>query len=88
MKQCKRSSRILALLTGLSVLMSGMGMLPASAAAGEELDPIADEEKVFPDPATLEPVDVNFAKALQLSLYFYDENKCGTRTGNVEWRGD
>ncbi|MDD6269936.1 MAG: glycoside hydrolase family 9 protein [Oscillospiraceae bacterium] len=35
-------------------------------------------------------VDVNFAKALQLSLYFYDANKCGDGItgGNLEWRGD
>lgn len=35
-------------------------------------------------------VEVNFAKALQLSLYFYDANKCGTGItgGNLEWRGD
>ena len=35
-------------------------------------------------------VDVNFAKALQLSLYFYDANKCGSGItgGNLEWRGD
>ncbi len=35
-------------------------------------------------------VEVNFAKALQLSLYFYDANKCGDGItgGNLEWRGD
>lgn len=35
-------------------------------------------------------VEINFAKALQLSLYFYDANKCGTGItgGNLEWRGD
>ena len=35
-------------------------------------------------------VEVNFAKALQLSLYFYDANKCGSgiTDGNLEWRGD
>ncbi len=35
-------------------------------------------------------VEVNFAKALQLSLYFYDANKCGSGItgGNLEWRGD
>ena len=30
----------------------------------------------------------NFANALQLALCFYDANKCGKRTGNLEWRGD
>ncbi len=35
-------------------------------------------------------VEVNFAKALQYSLYFYDANKCGygITGGNLEWRGD
>jgi len=32
----------------------------------------------------------NWAKALQLSLYFYDANKCGpgVENGRLEWRGD
>ncbi len=42
-------------------------------------------------PATVnaEP-EYNFAKALQLSLYFYDANKCGPGItgGRLEWRGD
>lgn len=82
--------RWLAILASAAVLLTGTGALPAFAAAGEELDPIADSEKVFPDPDTLKPVDVNFAKALQLSLYFYDANKCGSGItgGNLEWRGD
>lgn len=35
-------------------------------------------------------IEVNFAKALQMSLYFYDANKCGDGItgGNLEWRGD
>ncbi len=39
---------------------------------------------------TSSDVEVNFAKALQLSLYFYDANKCGSgiTDGNLEWRGD
>ncbi len=82
--------RMLALLAGAAVLVTGTGILPAAAAAGEELDPIADEDKKFPDPEDIKPVDVNFAKALQLSLYFYDANKCGEGItgGNLEWRGD
>ena len=37
-----------------------------------------------------EEVEINFAKALQMSLYFYDANKCGSGItgGNLEWRGD
>ena len=39
---------------------------------------------------TATEVDVNFAKALQLSMYFYDANKCGPGItgGNLDWRGD
>ena len=35
-------------------------------------------------------VEINFARALQLSLYFYDANKCGPGItgGRLEWRGD
>lgn len=35
-------------------------------------------------------VEYNFAKALQLSMYFYDANKCGPgiEGGRLEWRGD
>lgn len=35
-------------------------------------------------------VEINFAAALQDSLYFYDANKCGDGItgGNLEWRGD
>ena len=85
------SKRFLALLTGTAMLLTGIVPLTAAAGAGaegEELETVAEEDKILPDPDTLKPVDVNFAKALQLSLYFYDENKCGTRTGNVEWRGN
>lgn len=34
--------------------------------------------------------EYNFAKALQLSLYFFDANKCGEGItgGRLEWRGD
>lgn len=46
---------------------------------------------VFSIPVTVnaEP-EYNFAKALQLSLYFYDANKCGPGItgGRLEWRGD
>lgn len=55
-----------------------------------EENPDSQTEKVFPDKDDLKPVDVNFAKALQLSLYFYDANKCGSGItgGRLEWRGD
>ncbi|KNY25033.1 glycoside hydrolase family 9 protein [Pseudobacteroides cellulosolvens] len=43
----------------------------------------------FPATVNAEP-EYNFAKALQLSLYFYDANKCGPGItgGRLEWRGD
>lgn len=42
-----------------------------------------------PAEVSAEP-EYNFAKALQLSLYFYDANKCGggITGGRLEWRGD
>ena len=88
MKHTTVTKRLLALCTGLGMLLSSASLLPAGAAAGEEIEKPTADEKVFPDPESLEPVDVNFAKALQLSLYFYDANKCGKTTGGLEWRGD
>ena len=80
--------RVLAVLASAALLMTGSSALPAFADAGEKLDPISDSERTFPDPDTLEEKPVNFAKALQLSMYFYDANKCGPRSGRLEWRGD
>ncbi|MEE5992300.1 MAG: glycoside hydrolase family 9 protein [Oscillospiraceae bacterium] len=84
------SSRLIALLASCAMLISGTGGFTAQADAGEDPGKVEDSEKTFPDPSTLSPVDVNFAKALQLSLYFYDANKCGSGItgGNLEWRGD
>ena len=80
MKRSAFGRRLLASLAGVAVLLTSA--LPVTAA---DADPV---EKIFPE--TVEPVDVNFAKALQLSLYFYDANKCGCGItgGNLEWRGD
>ncbi|MBR0485476.1 MAG: glycoside hydrolase family 9 protein [Oscillospiraceae bacterium] len=80
MKRSAFGRRLLASLASVAVLLTSA--LPVTAA---DADP---EEKIFPE--TVEPVDVNFAKALQLSLYFYDANKCGCGItgGNLEWRGD
>ncbi len=87
MKKRHLAGRFLAGAAGLAMLLTPVPMA-AAAAAGEELDKVKDEDKTFPDPETLKPVDEDFAKALQLSLYFYDENKCGKATGNLDWRGD
>ncbi len=50
----------------------------------------AAEAKITKEAASTAEVEHNFAKALQLSLYFYDANKCGDGItgGNLEWRGD
>ena len=81
--------RVLALLTGMTMLTAGTSpVLSAYADAGEDPGTVSDSEKTFPDPDSLTPNEVNFAKALQLSLYFYDANKCGETSGNLEWRGD
>ncbi len=41
-------------------------------------------------PESVTDSEINFAKALQLSMYFYDANKCGPGItgGNLDWRGD
>ena len=44
-----------------------------------------------PDTEDYYPVDANWAKLLQYSMYFYDANMCGTDVsehGLLEWRGD
>lgn len=74
----------------LSALMLGTCALPAYASAGEDPGTVEDADKSFPDPKSFsyDDVEVNFAKGLQYTLYFYDANKCGKRTGRLEWRGD
>ncbi len=66
----------------LSVATCAALMLPTAALTASSADETAD--------AAAAEVDVNFAKALQLSMYFYDANKCGPGItgGNLEWRGD
>lgn len=62
----------------LSVATCAALLLPTGASAAEA------------DTGSAAEVEVNFAKALQLSMYFYDANKCGPGItgGNLEWRGD
>ncbi len=66
----------------LSVATCAAMLLPTAAAAADEAVPEAG--------AAGAKVEINFAKALQLSMYFYDANKCGSGItgGNLEWRGD
>ncbi len=72
--------RILSLVSCAAMLLPTAGL---TASALEETVSTAGE-------TTGASVEVNFAKALQLSLYFYDANKCGSGItgGNLEWRGD
>ena len=74
----------------LSAMMLGTCTLPAYATAGEDPGTVDDADKKFPDPDSFsyDDVEVNFAKGLQYTLHFYDANKCGKRTGRLEWRAD
>ncbi len=54
-------------------------------------DKTEDDEAMQPlYPESVTDSEINFAKALQMSMYFYDANKCGygITGGNLEWRGD
>ncbi|MCR5305220.1 MAG: glycoside hydrolase family 9 protein [Oscillospiraceae bacterium] len=74
----------------LSLTMSGVNAIQAGASAGEDPGTVEDKDKTFPDPDSFsyDNVEVNFAKGMQYTLTFYDANKCGKRTGVLEWRGD
>lgn len=68
----------------------GFAAQPVGASAGEDPPPITDQTFPDPDSFSYDDVEVNFAKALQYSLTFYDANKCGAgiTDGFLEWRGD
>lgn len=89
MKQSKKWLRA-GLCVCLSAIMTGGMMMQAAASAGEDPGTVKENEKVFPDPASFsyDDVEVNFAKGIQYTLHFYDANKCGKRTGRLEWRAD
>ncbi len=78
------------LCVSLSVLTASGAPLTAFASAGEDPGKVEDSQKTFPDPDSFsyDDVEVNFAKGIQYTLTFYDANKCGKRTGVLEWRGD
>jgi len=85
----KKFKKLLAVMISLS-MTAGTMMQSVNAAAGEDPPPITEQK--FPDPSSFsyDDVEVNFAKALQYTLYFYDANKCGAGIlgGGLEWRGD
>ena len=78
------------LCVSLSVLMAGTSAIQAGATAGEDPGTVDDKDKTFPDPSSFsyDDVDVDFARGLQYTMHFYDANKCGKRTGRLEWRAD
>lgn len=97
----KKVKRLFAILMGLSMAAGSAVQgtnINISADAGEKPPEIFEDEVVFPDPDSFsyDDVEVNFAKALQYVLYFYDANKCGHDTDpetgkklkQLEWRGD
>lgn len=88
----KHRSKLLkaALCVCLSAMMSCTAILSAFATAGEDPGTVDDKDKIFPDPDSFsyDDVEVDFARGLQYLLHFYDANKCGVRTGRIEWRAD
>ncbi|MCQ2407067.1 MAG: glycoside hydrolase family 9 protein [Oscillospiraceae bacterium] len=88
----KQNGRFLkaALCVCLCAVMAGTGVIQAGATAGEDPGTVDDSEKIFPDPDSFsyDDVDVDFARGMQYTMTFYDANKCGKRTGVLEWRGD
>ncbi len=72
-----KAKRIQSFLISAAMTAGMASALPLSASA----------ENTVADPTT----DVNFAKALQYSIYFYDANMCGTEVvenNEYNWRGN
>ena len=74
--------RMLSVLTCAAMLVSATGTVIAA-------DEAEKDEPIVLGPSKTD-AEINFAKALQLSMYFYDANKCGPGIsgGNLDWRGD
>lgn len=91
MKKAKRTLKA-GLCVALAAMMCASVPMTAFATAGEDPGTVDDADKSFPDPDSFsyDDVEVNFAKALQYSLHFYDANKCGSGItgGHLEWRAD
>jgi endoglucanase len=73
-KKQRNSFLVSVLVTVLLLNLGGLKPLQVSGAAKEE-----EQTQKY-----------NYAKALQLSMYFYDANKCGSgvKDGLLSWRGD
>lgn len=88
LKKVFRATACLCLAATMSVGMT----FPAFASAGEDPGTVDDSEKVFPDPDSFsyDDVEIDFAKALQYTMHFYNANMCGSGIsgGRLEWRGD
>ena len=72
-------------------MCAGIAVLTGSIPLADAADKIDDDEDMTPTyDHSVTDSEINFAKALQLSMYFYDANKCGygITGGNLEWRGD
>lgn len=71
--------KLKALATSIMMLASYTGVLPAGAVQTE------------PVRAAEQQTEINYAKALQYSMYFYDANMCGTdvdENNRYKWRTD
>jgi len=86
MKRKNLLKRILSIATCAALLLPTAVFAADSEEGGKGLT----EDKLAEMTGPKGPVDVNFAKALQLSMYFYDANKCGPGIsgGNLDFRGD
>lgn len=73
----------------LSAVTASFMLLSLSSAISAADIPEGETGKPILDQSATD-AEINFAKALQLSMYFYDANKCGPGIsgGNLEWRGD
>lgn len=78
----KRSKKFLSLAVSAIMAASSISVtLPNALAAGELEESIANDSGL----------DIDFARALQYSIYFYDANMCGTEVEEnnlYTWRGD
>ena len=84
----KKTKRLLSLAVTVVTALSPMSsILTATAADQEEMAYAAPISEVVTDSG----LDIDYARALQYSLYFYDANMCGcgvSENSRLSWRGD